>query len=265
MVMVMVMVMVMMMPMRMADLRAGDRVLALDIPTGRLYVDYVSFNLHVKDTSSEHTGVTLHHAQGQLSVTLHHVVIISGRPLAAHGAKPGDLLQIIELVDKGRLKNVKSAPITRISRWQGGIINTLTGSGYVLAGSAHANISESGSAVQAFAAATTVIDSPHHVQLLLTEMPTLLKLASAWYPRRFQQSDAIEATILLACSVSAALEEAVQTYGFAASSTIGGVLEGLAWAISLVFFLLTDLIVGTSFLVYHTFRTSIVVSASWIL
>jgi hypothetical protein len=207
---------------RMEDLRAGDQVLVMDETAGVVRTDRVSINLHLQDTGAEYGGVTFHHGKGQLSVTDEHVVILNGLPAPTHSARMGDRLRVVEWCSGGTTdtKGAKSHVVTiehpqsirctgmttavtvtvaGISRWKGGIINPITHSGRILAATATSVVSAAagqpagaGAVFAGFTLATTVIDSPGQVQLVVTAAPSFLKLGSLLFPAQFQRSALVE-------------------------------------------------------------------------
>jgi hypothetical protein len=233
----------------MQDLRAGDKVMVMDERTGQVSIDRVSINLHLKDSSVSYNGITLHHEFGHLSVTDGHVVMINGVPMPAREAKLGDALQLVDASDMRAGKSI-SAQVTRISRWQGGIINPLTHSGRILAGPVAVNSTFTPPYGGVFTAAATVIDSPYHVQLLVTSLPGLLKLASILFPSQLQRSALVERSIMSVCWVSAELKGVMSKTQF---GTVSMAFEVIAWAISLLLFLVVDLVVGGCCLIYYGF------------
>jgi hypothetical protein len=223
--------------------------MVMDERTGQVSIDRVSINLHLKDSSVSYNGITLHHEFGHLSVTDGHVVMINGVPMPAREAKLGDALQLVDASDM-RAGRTVSAQVTRISRWQGGIINPLTHSGRILAGPVAVNSTFTPPYGGVFTAAATVIDSPYHVQLLVTSLPGLLKLASILFPSQLQRSALVERSIMSVCWVSAELKGVMSKTQF---GTVSMAFEVIAWAISLLLFLVVDLVVGGCCLIYYGF------------
>lgn len=229
----------------MRDLRAGDEVLTADERTGEIRTDRVSLNLHLQDTSVAYAGVTLYHASGHISVTLSHMIILNGRPTAARHAKVGDLLQVHHVSGAViSLPALRSARILQVSRWQGGIINPLTDSGRILAGPIAGKTN-----ITSFVLATTVLESPHNVQLLVTSMPSLLKLGSRAFPKQLQRSSVVEGAVMAECWATSAFG-AVISY-LPKGSGLAVIPEWVAWAASLVLFVLMDIVVGGMFVVLH--------------
>jgi hypothetical protein len=236
---------------RMRDLRAGDEVLVADERTGEVRVDRISINLHTKPSTSnpDASGLTLRYGSsdeegGVLRLTHDHVLLLAdGSPTPARAARVGDRVVVATVAAGGG--GVTISTITEIERWYGaGIINPLTHSGRILAGSA---VSTASRASASFVASTAVVDSPKHVQWTLAAMPSLLKAGSLMFPARFQESPVVEDAILFVCGATSRMQSWLQ--GGLLRGASGGVLESLAWVLSLLLFLLLDLLVGSTFIV----------------
>merc|ERR1711918_79823 len=78
-------------------------------------------------------------------------------------------------------------------------------------------------------------------------MPSLLKAGSLMFPARFQESPAVEDAILFVCGATSRMQSWLQ--GSLLRGASGSVLESLAWVLSLLLFLLLDLLVGSTFIV----------------
>jgi len=102
----------------------------------------------------------------------------------------------------------------------------------------------------AFAASTTVLDSPLHAQLTMETMPSLLKLGSVLFPAAFQQSGVVESTILSMCTVTASIQAATRWWcgGDVDCSGCGWLLQAVGWAVSVLIFISADLCVGPVFI-----------------
>jgi len=235
---------------RMDSLAAGDRVLVVDEVTGEVAVDRVSINLHLRDTRKDYTGVTLHYtnaegtANGELSLTRPHVVMVNGRAEAAGKVQVGDTMTVVH--------HPSSSPVpvrvTRIGTWKGGIVNPLTHTGRILAGATH-------NKYPTFALATTVLDSPHQVQLTLVSMPSVLKIGSWLFPAQLQQSQMAEDAIMMVCALTCALQAAISWLGVVIGANAEVVrlgllaLESIAFTFSVALFVAVDICIGTVFLV----------------
>jgi len=257
----------------MRDLKAGDKVLVMDEVTQALSVDRVSLNLHLRDESKRYSGVRLTHKHGSLDLTPDHMVFVNGRPTAASNAKAGDLLQVL-ILRRGSSSTI-TTPITSVSSWQGGIINPITNSGRILVGAPLALAKDEGGEgtegngegadvrvwESSFTLATTVINSPGNVQLMLVSMPSFLKGASLMYPAEFQQSEHIEAAIMFVVTLTSTMAAALESCNL--PSWMFACVECVLWGMSLLLFAVVD--VFSSLLFYPTILGAVVVVAvgSW--
>jgi hypothetical protein len=245
---------------KMRDLKAGDRVLAVNDQTGSVQIDRVSLNLHLKDKDTTtaaaqplHDGLTFVHKYGELRVTPTHLVLVEGytQPLAAAKVRIGDKMPVMLLKQQQQQQQLEYVPITAINKWRGGIINPLTFGTRILAISPDRSGSGRNSCRQntttcapdAVAVTTTVLQSPWNVQQTLLSLPgTMLRLVSSLYPHRFQESTFAEGAILYGCRLSVILKH------YTESSPI---LEAAAFVLCLFIFLLVDLCC-LAFLVFCT-------------
>jgi len=245
---------------RMAALAAGDEVLVVDEATGVQYFDRVSINLHTRDNTQDHEGVTLHYDGGnQLSVTHTHLLVANGKAVPAHNVKVGDTMTVVKLMTGGSTSNASTVTITHVEPWTGGIINPITHTGRILAG-AGASDGISGST---FVLATTTLESPLNVQLTLVSLPSVMKLGSLMFPRQLQDSHIVEAAILTITSATAAIQHAIT----AAISPVtmpltNTAVQGVAWAFSVLLFLIVDLAVGTSFVIAQLLSTAVGIASA---
>jgi hypothetical protein len=143
---------------RMASLRSGDQVLAMDERTGRVFVDRVSINLHIgadsfgrrvvrsanapgarasvmsPDGNGNQEGVTIRHDRGEVSVTSDHVVLVDGAFIAAGEARVGQIVSVVVPSAGGGVAVKAKARILEITEWTAGVVSPLTHSGRILAG-----------------------------------------------------------------------------------------------------------------------------------
>jgi hypothetical protein len=202
-------------------------------------------------------------------------------PVPARKVKVGDLLRVwvpqrnangTLIARKGICMNTEAAgaaappseavlaalmPVTRVSRWWGGIINAVTHSGRILAGGDGAAAATAPTPAAApplspppaagFVLSATVVDSPLQVQAALASGPSLLKLASVLSPGTMQGSTLAEAAVLLVCRVSHALKlaaDAVAGGGPGGCPSLSFALELVGWAVSVALFAVVDVAVG---------------------
>merc|ERR1719198_2411928 len=225
----------------MESLRAGDKVLVADPLTGEVYVDRVSINLHVRDTFT-HSGVTLTHTNGEVSVTDEHMMLLAdGTVVAANNIKVGDMM--LQL-DRSSIStsDLSAVRVIAISRWEGGIINPLTHSGRILAGGA---AGDSGS----FVLATTVFASPGGVLLTMATMPSFFKLGSLLFPEQLQDSRLVE----WSSNVVAGLTLLLYRLDVVFPNIL---LQAITWSLSIACFAVLDLVIGLAFVAYHTMANS---------
>jgi len=226
------------------DLRGGDKVLAIDPRTGKVFVDRVSVNLHLHDERSDNRGVTLHLDGGSsVSVTDHHSMLMADtrtlKSVPAHQLKVGDRIPVTRTNTAGaRIQNTKTAvlPIIRVERWRGGIINPLTHSGLILV------VSSSGDIV----ITTTVLHATHSLQRTLIALPfTVLKLASWLFPVRIQQSEFIQGAILTGCKTTVALDRVMElVLKERTPAAMHAVLQVASYLLSILAFVLVELAAG---------------------
>jgi len=229
---------------KMVDLRGGDEVLAVDPHTGKVFVDRVSFNLHLHNERSDNRGVTLHLDGGSsVSVTDHHSMLMAShrtmKSVPAHQLKVGDQIPVTRTNTAGaHIENIETTvlPIIRVERWRGGIINPLTHSGLILVASS------SGESV----ITTTVLHATHSLQRTLIALPvTALKLASWLFPAKFQQSELIQGAILTGCKTTVALDRVMElVLKEHTPVAMYAVLQVVSYLLSILAFVLVELAAG---------------------
>ena len=106
----------------MKTLVAGDVVLAADA-VGVVSLDRVIVNQH-KANPLASLLLEVHHAEGMLSLTPYHVLLVDGAFVPAREAKPGSTLT---------LTDGKAAVVERVTETHGAVINPVTTSGTVVA------------------------------------------------------------------------------------------------------------------------------------
>ena len=165
----------------LAELVAGDHVLALDPTTGSLYADRVALNLHASDALNAQPTVVLHHAAGSIELTPEHmlwVVAPSGGPaslVAARDAAGGSLL----------LADGSLSPVTHATTSRAAVVNPVTTRGAIL-------VSDGGGAQRPVLASVVDVRAEWPQQMLRlrgTVVTPLLSLASYHLPARVQAAE----------------------------------------------------------------------------
>jgi len=190
----------------MAELQAGDYVLAFDETTGTRFADRVFTNLHLQD-ESDWSLLEINHTLGSLTVTPDHVLFADGAFTAARFVRLGSSMITAALGPAEQGGNATTnvterggnattnVTVLNITPTSGKIINPLTHSGTILVATGDGE-----GAVGLFAG--TVLESPHNSMLTMARMPGMCKLASYLFPQLFQASLVPEFAILLVADLS---------------------------------------------------------------
>jgi len=203
----------------MAQLRAGDYVLAQAEHGGAPFADRLIVNLHARDARF-YPMLTFSHSLGNITVTPNHVLVLAdGTMLSASSVRVGQRMRA--LTDSGSARAEVEVSVQHISATSRQIINPLTHGATILA---------AGSAHEPAVLATTVLQSPDNVQVTIVRMPSLFKLNSWLFPEQMQASQRIEDSMLFVVWFSGTMPP---------------------W-LCLCAFVLWDLIVGVCFLAWHS-------------
>lgn len=198
----------------------------------------------------------------------HMMLLADGTPVAAQDIKVGDTMLVLGA--SSAPTSASRVKVTAIGRWKGGIINPLTHSGTILASSpSRAEFAGAGvgHTSTSFVLATTVFASPGDALLTMTRMPSFFKLGSFLFPRQLQDSRLVETASELVAAATLLLNRHVHHHndgnnknansssGSSASVLIArtsrAAVKRTVHGLSIGIFLLFDITIGLSFVLYH--------------